>query len=705
MPEQHPEAIKACREGRSAGKPRKDGSSCVKCVAFHIRFLLLPLILAVLSTCEAYQLTNGSVAGLNPWNSTFRHQVDEGRVHIPLSRISSETYDGVLGVTLSQNGCSSSTLEAGFRIRRGLSAHRGDLSTDATDTENEDIAEDSELEIERFIEACGGWESDEENAVDIYDEFENTADSDAGSYDEFVDGSSDENPEVTDETSQDAVISSIARPQYGFDGELKADRPNEAGTVASNRTVQDQELSYTTPPDEEDASDEREPVPFRIITTGDKVKNLLSQRLYVKKLFRRIPQIGDTTSVLVRSKAHVKGKVGSRSDLAMGNSNKIKTVDTPEEPVYDGKPLYAGVYNGLTPQKHTKKRVLREIKVKVDWYAHSITHQIKNVTTFYEQLLRYIHPFQYQMLMTAIYELHHTREIKLPFDHLMDALKTLKTSIVTRANNFNSKIGSIKKCREAFALAKAFILQLDESYKEAEPYINIYRKFATHFRKLPIINNAKPVVAIVGYVNVGKSTLFQKLCNQPIPTVSSIDVGEELPNPLGLISDVLGLKWQENSSPPVKVSQKEVKIADYNFTTKSLNLANVQYKVDNFIDEAQLLDTPGLLWRDKPKTNPYEKLTYATLKDLPSGVIYCFDVSDKKKLDSQIKLYRTLEARFPHRPWINVISKGHDAQLLKDEGIDVVPEDQVLERLYSMFNNLDGLLRMQRDVPTATTEP
>ncbi|CDR96070.1 hypothetical protein, conserved [Babesia bigemina] len=648
---------------------------------------------------------------------------------MPWFRIGSGNYDGALGGTTSHYMSQCGVSKGGFQAKSSVPAHRDDLNLGATDAEDGDVAEDSELEIQRFIEACGGWGSDEDYYSDTNAELQNTVDSESESYHELLDGS-DEHPDAPDETSPDAVIPSAVRPQDVFGGEpYAADSTNE-GAVASRSGTQDQELSYTTPPDEEDASDDSEPVPFRLITAEDKVKNLLSQRLYVKKLFRRIPQIGDTTSVLVRSKAHVKGKVGSRSELAMGNANKIKTVDTPEEPVYDGKPLYAGVYNGLTPQKHTKKRVLREIKVKVDWYAHSITHQIKNVTTFYEQLLRYIHPFQYQMLMTAIYELHHTRQIKLPFDQLMEALKALKTNIVTRANNFNSKIGSIKKCREAFALAKAFILQLDEAYKEAEPYINIYRKFATQFRKLPIINNAKPVVAVVGYVNVGKSTLFQKLCNLPMPTVTSIDVEEELPNPLGLISDVLGLKWQENSAPPVKVSQKEVKIADYNFTTKSLNLANVQYRVDNFIDEGQLLDTPGLLWRDKPKTNPYEKLTvrftpheshdpqYATLKDLPSGVIYCFDVSDKTKLDNQIKLYRTLEARFPHRPWINVISKGHDSQLLADEvrahvafqphrmqGIDVIPEGQVLERLYSMFDTLDGLLRMQRDAPTAANEP
>ncbi|GFE55573.1 GTP binding protein [Babesia ovis] len=520
---------------------------------------------------------------------------------------------------------------------------------DITEVENE---YDSELEIEEFIQSSGGWDTCE-------------------------DGSGKE--------SYDAMAS-----------ECGQSNKNEA--TPTDTTNSNQGLSYKMPEGEEDDKDYETLVPFRLKVSGEQVDNLLSKRVYVKKLFKRIPQISDTKSILVRSKAHVKGKVGSREELAMGNSNKIKTVDTMEEPVYDGKPLYAGVYNGLTPCKHTRKRIIREIKVKVDWYAHSITHQIKNVITFYEQLLRYIHPFQYQMLMTTIYDIHNSRHIKTPFNDLMEVLKAHKIDIINRANNFNSKIPSVRKCREAFALAKAFILQLDKVYMEAETCIDIYRKFSKEFRKLPVIDISKPIVAIVGYVNVGKSTLFRDICNKPMRTVKRVDILEGLPKPMGKISDVLGLRWQEHVEPTVTKCQGEVKIADYNFSTKSIAVADIQYRVDNFIGQGQLIDTPALLWRDKPKTNPYEKLTYAALKDLPSGVIYCFDLSDPSILENQIKLYRSLESRFPHRPWINVVTKGHDLKPLTDEGIDVVPNNELMERLYAAFNNLDGLLKSQQDL-------
>eukprot|EP00371_Babesia_bovis_P000909 XP_001609556.1 hypothetical protein [Babesia bovis T2Bo] len=476
------------------------------------------------------------------------------------------------------------------------------------------------------------------------------------------------------------------------------DTSRETGAVkdfgAHNETSTISELSYSTPKNEQDDKDAHETIPFKLNGPEDKVNNMLSKRIFVKKLFKRVPQISDTTSILVRSKAHVKGKVGSRQDLAMGNSNKIKNVDTVEEPVYDGKPLYAGVYNGLTPCKHTQKRIIREIKVKVDWYAHSITHQIKNVTTFYEQLLRYIHPFQYQMLMTSIYELHHTKQIKMEFKELMEQLKQYKVNIINRANNFNSKIGHVRKCREAFVMAKAFILQLDEFYKEAETYIDLYRMFAKHFRKLPVLDIKKPIVTIIGCPNVGKSTLFLDICKAPVQKINQIDLKEDLPETIGLISDVLGLKWQENVEPTVQRCQGEVKVADYKFSTKSVAVGEVHYRLENFTGEGQILDVPPLLWRNTPKINPYERLTYAALKDLPSGVIFCFDTS--QKLNEQIQLYRSLESRFPHRPWINVITKGHDSDILTKEDITIVPREELIHHLYQMFSNLDSLLKAQQ---------
>ncbi|KAK1934351.1 Nucleolar GTP-binding protein 1 (NOG1) domain- containing protein [Babesia divergens] len=572
-----------------------------------------------------------------------------------------------------------------------LAASDGHGNAGREQTDNEDTGEDSELEIQRFIEECGGWGSDDEDSVysdsdvSMLRAGDQANDTESRYHSDSAYSEEDANPYDTGNILQEEVANGL--PGQSADKDHAGHHRDAAGN---------EELSYTLPLDSDGEEEtDQEVVPFRINAPQDNTVNLLSKRLYVRKLFRRIPQISDTTSILVRSKAHVKGKVGCRAELAMGNSNKIKTTDTFEEPVYDGKPLYAGVYNGLSPLKHTKKRVFREIKVKIDWYAHSITHQIKNVVTFYQQLLKYIHPFQYQMLMTAIYEQYHIHRIKLPFKDLLDELNELKNVIITRAKNFNSKIFCVQKCRRAFSMAKAFIFEIDELYKGAEPYFDIYRKFATYFRKLPIINNNKPIIAIIGYTNVGKSSLFQKLCEEPMPIVKSIQVEEEKDTPFGLISDVLGLKWQENTIPAVKKSHAEVKIADYKFTTRSINLANVQYKVNNVVDEGQLLDTPGLLWRDKPKTNPYEKLTYATLKDLPAGVIFCFDLSDRSTLDDQLKLYRMLEKRFPHRPWINVISKGEDKQQLSHEGIKVVPHENLLENVYSMFATLDDIIKMQ----------
>jgi len=77
----------------------------------------------------------------------------------------------------------------------------------------------------------------------------------------------------------------------------------------------------------------------------------------------------------------------------------------------------------------------------------------------------------------------------------------------------------------------------------------------------------------------------------------------------------------------------------------------------------QIMDSPGLLHRDNTDVrNEMEELTLAAMSHLPTAVMYVMDLSggagDKcSSVEDQLILRREVRARFPRRPWIDVISK------------------------------------------------
>jgi nucleolar GTP-binding protein len=77
----------------------------------------------------------------------------------------------------------------------------------------------------------------------------------------------------------------------------------------------------------------------------------------------------------------------------------------------------------------------------------------------------------------------------------------------------------------------------------------------------------------------------------------------------------------------------------------------------------QIMDSPGLLRRDEgEKRNEMEQLTLAAMSHLPTAVMFVMDLSggagDKcSSVEDQLILRRETRARFPRRPWIDVVSK------------------------------------------------
>ena len=97
-----------------------------------------------------------------------------------------------------------------------------------------------------------------------------------------------------------------------------------------------------------------------------------------------------------------------------------------------------------------------------------------------------------------------------------------------------------------------------------------------------------------------------------------------------------------------------------NSTPKAPVISN---KVIPISQLCQIMDSPGILRREETEVrNEMEELTLAAMAHLPTAVMYVMDLSggagDKcSSVEDQLILRRDLRARFPRRPWIDVISK------------------------------------------------
>ncbi len=153
----------------------------------------------------------------------------------------------------------------------------------------------------------------------------------------------------------------------------------------------------------------------------------------------------------------------------------------------------------------------------------------------------------------------------------------------------SSEIAAVKKVRtEFYGRVCSVLKQINKNLL----YLQECRKI---IRSYPIIKSGIPTIAIVGFPNVGKTTLLFKL----------------------------------TGSMP--------EIASYAFTTKNIN---VSYAIHDS-QKMQFLDTPGSLNRFE-KMNNIEKQAYLAIKLLADKLIYVFDPTEPYPLEKQFKLFKDL---------------------------------------------------------------
>jgi len=157
-------------------------------------------------------------------------------------------------------------------------------------------------------------------------------------------------------------------------------------------------------------------------------------------------------------------------------------------------------------------------------------------------------------------------------------------------------------------------------------------------RKIPIVQLGTPTVVLVGAPNVGKSSIVRAI---------------------------------SSGTPEVN---------NYPFTTRGMTLGHVTYD-DWASEKCQVMDTPGVLNRPDGERNEMEALTLASMQHLPTAVMFVLDLTGNSgalsSIENQIEIRNDLRARFPKRPWVDVISKADLPMDENDPAVARAPEGAI----------------------------
>ena len=226
---------------------------------------------------------------------------------------------------------------------------------------------------------------------------------------------------------------------------------------------------------------------------------------------------------------------------------------------------------------------------------------IENLSPFYQELI----------------------DITISCDKLKKSISSIKWVKRKIEELKNKSIQNMEKAKEEkiVPLRKSFYGRINSIMKKINKDLKFMDEARKKIRNFPIIKPKIKTFCIIGYPNVGKSTLLRKL------------------------------------------TTAKPEINKYPFTTKGLMIG--------YIDkEIQLIDTPGTFNRPFKEMNYIEKQAYLAIKYLSKELIYIFDLSEScgYSVKDQEKLMIRIKNRFRSKNFMIFFSKKDlvEPKIIKD---------------------------------------
>mmetsp|Transcript_29717 Transcript_29717/g.45041 ORF Transcript_29717/g.45041 Transcript_29717/m.45041 type:complete len:458 (+) Transcript_29717:199-1572(+) len=330
-----------------------------------------------------------------------------------------------------------------------------------------------------------------------------------------------------------------------------------------------------------------------------------------------------------------------------GGLRRLPVVSAPNEIINRARKVQRGV-KADSNLKNAKQRAMKHGAETLTAVSQKLCIPLRDLVKGYEYELRRLHPFE--KVVADLTTRARQKKDGLTLSDVLHEIHEARKEILECSKEWIAYTKSKDTAREAGEAMEEGCDRLFEifSSRAAAPVKQIVG-LQKSLRVAPAVRLDTPAVVLVGAPNVGKSSIVRAI-SSGTPEVNNYPFTTR-----GMTLGHVEVFWSDNDA----IAKAAVPDRKRKINTVAPEVVIGQYA---FSQLCQIMDSPGLLVRPDNERNEMESLTLAAMQHLPTAVMYVMDLSgeagDKcSSVEDQLQLRREVRARFPRRPWIDVVSK------------------------------------------------
>jgi nucleolar GTP-binding protein len=310
--------------------------------------------------------------------------------------------------------------------------------------------------------------------------------------------------------------------------------------------------------------------------------------------------------------------------------------------------------------KNARGRARKHGAETLNAVTQSLCVPLRDCIRGYRSELRGLHPFE--AVVADLTVRARQKRDGLTLDGVLEDLNEARKEVLLAGKDWVARCKAAETAREAAECMEEGEEALYDLFQDlAGEHVAAVISLQKSLRTTPAVRLDTPAVVLVGSPNVGKSSIVRAI-SSATPEVSNYPFTTR-----GMTLGHVEVFWQDESTAagsliPEAGSRPRRSSLDLSPPNPNLDLDGSGTASYAFSQLCQVMDSPGMLVRPDSERNEMEALTLAAMQHLPTAVMYVMDLSggagDRcSSVEDQLLLRREVRARFPRRPWIDVVSK------------------------------------------------
>jgi Predicted GTPase len=346
--------------------------------------------------------------------------------------------------------------------------------------------------------------------------------------------------------------------------------------------------------------------------------------------------------------AQRKSKQTKNKESNTGGLRRLPVIKSPAELINRTRNVAKRVKADVTV-KNARNRARKHAAETLNAVTQELCVPLRDVVKGYKYELSRLHPFE--KVVADLTARSRQKKDGLVLQDVLDEINEARKEMLIAGKDWIAKAKNAETARDAMDFMREGEGRLYELFEElASKSVKLLIELQKDLRTTPAVRLDTPAVVLVGAPNVGKSSIVRAI-SSATPEVNNYPFTTR-----GMTLGHVQVFWNDETTAAAAIIPEvnEVKKGRFDAESLSGNYA--------FTQLCQVMDSPGLLARDDSVRNEMEALTLAAMQHLPTAVMYVMDLSggagDKcSSVSDQLQLRREVRARFPRRPWIDVVSK------------------------------------------------